>query len=50
MPQRDLFSPTPAEPRVLSVWELTAQIKDSLETAFPAVWVAGEISNFARPQ
>jgi exodeoxyribonuclease VII large subunit len=34
----------------LSVWELTAQIKDLLEAAFPAVWVEGEISNFARPQ
>ncbi|MGA2034302.1 MAG: exodeoxyribonuclease VII large subunit, partial [Thermoguttaceae bacterium] len=29
---------------------MTAAIKDLLETAFPLVWVAGEISNFARPQ
>ena len=36
--------------RPLSVWELTSQIKDLLEAAFPAVWVAGEVSNFARPQ
>jgi exodeoxyribonuclease VII large subunit len=36
--------------RPLSVWELTSQLKDLLEGAFPAVWVAGEISNFARPQ
>jgi exodeoxyribonuclease VII large subunit len=36
--------------RPLSVWELTAQIKDLLEAAFPNVWVAGEVSNFARPQ
>ena len=35
---------------VLSVSELTAQIKDLLETAFPAVWVSGEISNFSRPR
>ena len=36
--------------RVLSVAELTAQIKDLLEGSFPTVWVGGEISNFARPQ
>jgi exodeoxyribonuclease VII large subunit len=36
--------------RPLSVWELTSQVKDLLEAAFPTVWVAGEISNFARPQ
>jgi exodeoxyribonuclease VII large subunit len=40
----------PSAQRPLSVWELTSQIKDLLEAAFPAVWVAGEISNFARPQ
>jgi exodeoxyribonuclease VII large subunit len=36
--------------RPLSVFELTSQIKDLLEAGFPAVWVAGEVSNFARPQ
>ncbi len=40
----------PSVQRPLSVWELTSQIKDLLEAAFPEVWVAGEISNFARPQ
>ena len=50
MPARDLFSDEPAEQRVLSVWELTARIKDLLETSFPTVWVAGEISNLARPR
>ena len=53
MPQRDLFSdepPQPAEPTVLSVGELTAQIKDVVEARFPTVWVMGEISNLARPQ
>jgi exodeoxyribonuclease VII large subunit len=50
MPARDPFSEDPAEQRVLSVWELTSQIKDVLETSFPSVWVAGEISNLARPQ
>jgi exodeoxyribonuclease VII large subunit len=38
----------PARP--LSIWELTAQVKDLLEAAFPGVWVTGEISNFSRPQ
>jgi exodeoxyribonuclease VII large subunit len=39
---------TPARP--LMVWELTAQVKDLLEAAFPGVWVTGEISNLSRPQ
>jgi exodeoxyribonuclease VII large subunit len=39
-----------AAPRILSVCELTAQIKDVLEAAFPLVWVSGEISNLSRPQ
>ena len=34
---------------VWSVGELTAHLKDLLETSFPAVWVSGEISNFSRP-
>jgi len=54
----DLFSPLPddsipqkpARPQVLSVWQLTAQIKDLLEISFGSVWVTGEISNLARPQ
>jgi exodeoxyribonuclease VII large subunit len=50
MPKGDLFSQDFAERQVLSVWELTAQIKGLLETSFPTVWVSGEISNFARPQ
>jgi exodeoxyribonuclease VII large subunit len=40
----------PTADRPLSVWELTSQIKDLMEAAFPAVWVTGEVSNFARPQ
>ena len=36
--------------QVLTVSELTARVKDLLETAFPFVWVAGEISNFSRPR
>ncbi len=38
------------EEPVLSVAELTARIKDVLEAEFPLVWVAGEISDLARPQ
>lgn len=35
---------------VLSVSDLTAQIKETLEGTFPDVWVTGEISNLSRPQ
>jgi exodeoxyribonuclease VII large subunit len=34
------------EKNVLTISELTRQIKFSLETSFPRVWVEGEISNF----
>ena len=48
----DLYStaPDPTARRVLSVSELTGEIKGTLEGRFPAVWVSGEISNFSRPQ
>ncbi len=36
--------------RVLSVSELTGQIKNVLEGRFARVWVGGEISNLSRPQ
>jgi exodeoxyribonuclease VII large subunit len=36
--------------QTLTVSQLTAQIKDALEGEFPSVWVAGELSNFSRPQ
>ena len=36
--------------RPLSVAELTARIKQVLETEFPSVWVVGEISDLARPR
>lgn len=35
---------------ILSVAALTVQIKGLLETTFPGVWVAGEVSDVARPQ
>ncbi len=52
MASDDLYSTSPeaVTQRVMSVSELTDQIKGSLEGQFPAVWVSGEISNFSRPQ
>ncbi len=41
---------TTFDQEVLSVAELTAQIKDMVEATFPVVWVAGEIGDFSRPQ
>jgi exodeoxyribonuclease VII large subunit len=35
---------------VLSVSQLTAQIKGTVEERFSGVWVAGEISNYSQPQ
>jgi exodeoxyribonuclease VII large subunit len=37
-------------PQVWSVHDLTARVKESLESGFRSVWVGGEISNFSRPQ
>jgi exodeoxyribonuclease VII large subunit len=34
------------ERKVVTITELTRQIKQSLETSFPQLWVEGEISNF----
>src|SRR3954447_9175664 len=42
-------SPSAAQ-QTLSVAQLTAQIKNTLEAAFTNVWVVGEISNYSRPQ
>jgi exodeoxyribonuclease VII large subunit len=39
----------PAADNVLSVSQLSAEIKRLLEASFPAVWVSGEISNLSRP-
>lgn len=38
-----------ADPQVLSVSELTALLKGTLETTFAGVWVSGEISEVSRP-
>lgn len=40
--------PPPDPATVISVSDLTGQIKESLESEFGNVWVAGEISNFTR--
>ena len=42
-------APSDGRARVLSVSELTDEVKGLLEASFPAVWVSGEISNFSRP-
>ena len=39
-----------ADPKVLSVAELSLLLKNVLEIEFPEVWVACEISNLSRPQ
>lgn len=39
----------PANRQVLSVSELTGQVRDVLEDNFPLIWVEGEISNLAQP-
>jgi exodeoxyribonuclease VII large subunit len=50
MTDRSEFSETPLRQQVLSVAQLSALIKDVLESTFPVVWVAGEIADLARPR
>jgi exodeoxyribonuclease VII large subunit len=50
MATRTLTSTKPGEPTPLSVSQLTAYLKGVIEESFPTVWVAGEISNLARPR
>ena len=40
----------PSKSHILTVTQLTSQIKTFLEEAFPDVWVEGEISNLSIPQ
>ena len=45
----DLFGnpePTPQQPRVFSVSEVTEAVRGVIESAFDEVWVQGEVSNF----
>ncbi len=44
------FTDAPLRQQVLSVSQLSALIKDVLESTFPVVWVAGEIGDLARPR
>ncbi len=39
-----------AQDQVLSVAQFTSQLKGVVESQFSQVWIAGEISNFSRPQ
>lgn len=36
-------------PEIVSVSELTARVKDTLEHDFPFVWVKGQVANLSRP-
>lgn len=47
-PQTKYLPPWGDQP-VRSVGDLTEEVKELLEVGFPSVWVAGEISNLARP-
>jgi len=47
---KETFVNQPPEKPILSVSELTSQIKNLLEGGFYEIWVGGEISDFARPQ
>lgn len=45
-----MTSPTlPDGVKVITVGEFTRSVKGMLEESFPSVWIAGEISNLARP-
>ena len=45
-----MSSPTlPDGVKIISVGEFTRSVKGLLEETFPSVWIAGEISNLARP-
>lgn len=50
MPRTSQPAASSTDERVLTVAQLTAQLKDVVESEFSQVWVAGEISNFSRPQ
>ncbi len=50
MPTSSHVVDSPTNEWVLTVTQLTAQLKGVVESKFSEVWVAGEISNFSRPQ
>lgn len=43
-------NPAAESPEAMSVSDLTGHLKAVIEQTFPAVWVAGEISDLARPR
>ena len=43
------MQPPSTQRQILTVSELTSQIKSQLEAQFPFVWITGEISNFRVP-
>ncbi len=43
------MQPASNQRHILTVSELTSQIKSQLETKFPFIWITGEISNFRVP-
>ena len=43
------MQPPTAKRHILTVSELTSQIKSQLETQFPFIWITGEVSNFRVP-
>jgi exodeoxyribonuclease VII large subunit len=49
-PEPSPFPGQPVQEPVLTVSELTLQIKELLESTFPAVWVVGEVCDLSRPQ
>jgi len=44
----DYASEAPSRDKPLSVSQLTGQVKSTLESRFPALWIVGEISNLKR--
>src|SRR5450755_2272016 len=48
-PKDDVALPGVSAQNPISVSDLTAEIRDLLETGLGEVWVAGEISNFRAP-
>jgi len=44
-----MADPLPNDRKLLTISELTNQLKDFLQSRFSAVWVAGEIADLARP-
>ncbi len=50
MTRTSLAAEPQTDENVLSVSQLTTQLKSVVESTFSSIWVAGEISNFSRPQ